>query len=45
VFEGIGTIMPRLFLSADTTRAAGPAPSSIPAAELVSALVEFLERR
>lgn len=45
VFEGIGTIMPRLFLSADAASQAGPAPSSIPAAELVSELLAFLECR
>lgn len=38
-FEGVAPIMPRLFLAADRG-AAGPAPSTIAADELVAALVE-----
>lgn len=45
VFEGVETIMPRLFLSAGPGHQAGPAPSSIPADRLVAELVAFLESR
>ena len=42
LFEGVETIMPRLFLATTTGGAGVPAPSSIPADDLVAALVAFL---
>lgn len=43
VFDGVHVIMPRLHLEAGLERAAGPAPSSIPAERFVDDLVAFLE--
>ncbi len=43
LFEGVETIMPRLFLAASTGGAGRPAPSSISADALVAELVAFLE--
>ena len=43
LFEGVATIMPRLFLAATTGGPARPAPSSIGADALVAELIAFLE--
>ena len=42
VWEGAQAIMPRLYLAAAPGGAPGPAPSSIPAEELVAGLVELV---
>ena len=45
LFEGVDAIMPRLFLAGATGGPAGPAPSSIPAEQLVAELVDLLAGR
>ncbi len=45
LFEGVETIMPRLFMTAAAGMPAGPAPSSIGTDTLVAMLVDFLGER